>query len=91
MSFVAIKVLFVTRRPGEEAAEVDYRHRSCSAWSGIAGGWTVYLISEARFNRTYDVQVEPVAIPEDPESISYGEHIASIHGCKACRNSTLLA
>ena len=49
----------------------------------------VYVISEIRFNRTYDVQVEPVPVPDDPESISYGEHIASIRGCKACHGADL--
>ncbi|MCC6188033.1 MAG: cytochrome c [Anaerolineales bacterium] len=50
---------------------------------------TVYALSEIRFNRTYDIQVEPVAIPADPESVAYGEHIASIHGCKACHGDEL--
>jgi mono/diheme cytochrome c family protein len=49
----------------------------------------VYALSEYSFNRTYDVQVAPVAIPTDAESIAYGEHIASIHGCKACHGDDL--
>jgi cytochrome c553 len=49
----------------------------------------VYAISGYRFNRTYDVQVAPVAIPTDPESIAYGEHIANIRGCKACHGDDL--
>lgn len=49
----------------------------------------VYAVSAARFNRIYDIQVEPVEIPTDPESIAYGEHIASIRGCKACHGDDL--
>jgi len=50
---------------------------------------TVYAISGYRFNRTYAVQVTPVEIPTDPETIAYGEHIASIRGCKACHGDDL--
>jgi cytochrome c553 len=50
---------------------------------------TVYAISGVRFNRTYAVQVEPVEIPTDPESIAYGEHLASIRGCKGCHGEDL--
>jgi cytochrome c553 len=49
----------------------------------------VYVISTFRFNRTYEVQGEAVAIPTDPESIEYGEHVASIRGCKACHGNDL--
>jgi cytochrome c553 len=54
----------------------------------IAAG-VVYVVSEARFNRKYDIQVEPVSIPADADSIAYGEHIASIRGCKACHGEDL--
>jgi mono/diheme cytochrome c family protein len=49
----------------------------------------VYLLSEARFNRLYIFEVEPVAIQTDPESVAYGEHIARIRGCKACHGEDL--
>ncbi len=49
----------------------------------------VYAISEVHFNRTYSVQVEPVAIPNDAASIAYGEHIANIRGCKTCHGKDL--
>lgn len=49
----------------------------------------VYAVSEARFNRTYAVTVKAVTIPTDPESILYGEHIASIRGCKGCHGDDL--
>ena len=49
----------------------------------------VYTLSEIRFNRKYEVQVGNVTIPTDAESITYGEHIASIRGCKACHGADL--
>jgi cytochrome c553 len=49
----------------------------------------VYAISEYRFNRTYEVHVAPVEIPTDPAAIGYGEHIASIRGCKGCHGADL--
>lgn len=64
------------------------------ATAGLIGlavltGASVYGISELRFNRTYRVQVEPVKVPSDAESIRQGEHIASIRGCKACHGEDL--
>jgi cytochrome c553 len=49
----------------------------------------VYVISELHFNRTYNVQVKPVAVPTDAASIAYGKHIASIRGCKGCHGDDL--
>lgn len=73
--------------------------RKALKWIGIGLGalvglillavGAVYAISEYRFNRAYDIQVEPIAIPTDAESIAYGEHIASIHGCKGCHGDDL--
>jgi len=54
----------------------------------VAAG-VVYIVSEARFNKTYDIQVEAVPIPTDSESIAYGEHIARIRGCKGCHREDL--
>ena len=55
----------------------------------VLGVVAVYALSEYRFNRTYEIQVEPVAIPAAPEAIAYGEHVASIRGCKACHGDDL--
>jgi hypothetical protein len=73
--------------------------RKLLKWIGIALGGLVlfllvsagiiYAVSEARFNRTYDVKVKAVTIPNDPELIAYGEHIASIRGCKTCHGYDL--
>jgi len=49
----------------------------------------VYVWSEARFNKTYDVKVSAVPIPTDAESIAYGEHITRIRGCKGCHGENL--
>lgn len=49
----------------------------------------VYALSGARFNRTYQIEVEPIAIPTDAESIAYGEHLARIRGCKGCHGENL--
>jgi cytochrome c553 len=55
----------------------------------LAAVTAIYLISEVRFNRSYQVAVEAVEIPNDPQAIAYGEHIASIRGCKACHGADL--
>jgi len=54
----------------------------------VAAG-VVYILSEAHFNKTYEVKVGAVPIPTDPESIAYGEHIARIRGCKGCHGEDL--
>ncbi|HLF75706.1 MAG TPA: c-type cytochrome [Anaerolineales bacterium] len=73
--------------------------KKMAKWAGILLGTlvgvliltvaAVYAISEYRFNRTYDIQAAPVEIPSDPAAIAYGEHIASIRGCKACHGDDL--
>lgn len=49
----------------------------------------VYLLSNARFNQTYEVTGVAVEIPDDPESIVYGEHLANIRGCIGCHGPDL--
>lgn len=49
----------------------------------------IYALSEARFNRIYEVEVGELVIPTDPESIAYGEHIAHIRGCIGCHGEGL--
>ncbi len=62
---------------------------ACAAVILVFSLAVVYVISAYRFNLTYDVQVLPVAIPGDAESIVYGEHVASIWGCKGCHGEDL--
>jgi cytochrome c553 len=68
-------------------------------WTGLGLVWLAgfivlilgiaFLISESRFNRNYDIEKKPIEIPTDSESIEYGEHVASIRGCKACHGEDL--
>lgn len=73
--------------------------RKVLQWSGIVLGSLVglvaltvvgvYVITESRFNQTYDIQVETVAIPTDAASIQYGQHVATIRGCRECHAPNL--
>ena len=68
-------------------------------WAGIVVGGLlvllliavagIYAVSEYRFNRRYDVTVQAVPIPADPTAVAYGEHLASIRGCKGCHGENL--
>ena len=50
----------------------------------------VYFIGGARVNKTYDTQVEPIAIPDDEASIARGEHLVSTVGlCLECHGEKL--
>ena len=49
----------------------------------------VYTLTNARFNQTFDIRVNPVEIPTDPESIAYGRHVAGIRSCIACHGDNL--
>lgn len=46
------------------------------------------ILTNARLNRTYSIQVEPVAILTDESSVAQGEHLATIH-CKSCHGPDL--
>jgi mono/diheme cytochrome c family protein len=49
----------------------------------------VYGVTEARMRKTYTVQVDPVAIPTDAESIAMGGHLLTIRGCVDCHGENL--
>lgn len=49
----------------------------------------VFALSEYRFNRRYDIAVQPVEIPTDTASIAYGEHVVNIRSCKGCHGDDL--
>jgi mono/diheme cytochrome c family protein len=50
----------------------------------------VYLASEARLNKEYDVPVETIIIPTDPASIERGKHLfEAVGGCAACHGKDL--
>ena len=49
----------------------------------------LYIGSNLRINKSYDLQVESMLIPNDTESIARGKHIAVIRGCTDCHGSDL--
>mgnify|MGYP001305376414 CR=1 FL=1 len=49
----------------------------------------IYFITESRINKTYDIQVETVAIPTDAATIEYGKHVATIRACIECHGEDL--
>jgi mono/diheme cytochrome c family protein len=48
----------------------------------------LYLSANARFNKTYAINVEPIAISTDQASLARGEHWVSIH-CADCHAADL--
>lgn len=73
--------------------------RKALKWVGIVLGGLVglvivavaaiYVISSARFNKTYNVSPSTVALPTDAASIDYGHHLVVIRGCTDCHGSDL--
>lgn len=60
--------------------------------AGVVGlvvvlGLAVYLLSEQRGNKTYEVSVTSFDIPTDAASIAEGERIASIRACSDCHGA----
>ena len=49
----------------------------------------VYVITEARLNKTYTFQVEPVSIPTDAAAIERGRRVAAIRLCTDCHAANL--
>ena len=47
----------------------------------------VYISSQRRLNRIYEIPDEIVVIPVDLESLEYGEHIFLFRGCEACHSA----
>lgn len=48
----------------------------------------LYLRAEARFNRTYAIQVESIAVASDADSLAVGRHWAEVH-CQSCHGEDL--
>jgi mono/diheme cytochrome c family protein len=44
----------------------------------------VYLVTNARIIRTYDIPLAKIAVPTGREAIANGEHIATIRACNGC-------
>lgn len=49
----------------------------------------LYLVGTIEINKKYNIPVESVSIPTDPESIRHGEHLATIHICTRCHTESL--
>ncbi len=49
----------------------------------------VYLLSNARIQRRYGVEVEALPLPTDAERLARGEHLATIRGCRGCHGPDL--
>lgn len=46
-----------------------------------------YVISERRIDKTYNIAVEPIAIPTDAADIEEGRRLTVIRGCTDCHSS----
>jgi mono/diheme cytochrome c family protein len=54
----------------------------------LAAG-TIYGVSAARMNRSYDLGDEPVMVPTDAASVAYGRHVATVRFCLDCHGENL--
>jgi mono/diheme cytochrome c family protein len=55
----------------------------------VVAGIGVFLVSNGRINKTYDITVDTIPIPNDAEAIAQGEHIALTRGCADCHGADL--
>jgi mono/diheme cytochrome c family protein len=56
----------------------------------IVAAVIVFAVTSYRLNRTYDVNVETVAIPDDGVALERGEHLVkAIAGCDGCHGKNL--
>lgn len=68
-------------------------------WTGIVLGALVLLLvagyafihfkMEASIDKTYVVQVKPLAIPDDSTAYAMGKHVAEVRGCMGCHGADL--
>lgn len=56
----------------------------------VSAGLTLLILGDRKFKRTYDLAVEPVAIPADAESLARGQHLVeAVSGCTGCHQPDL--
>lgn len=56
----------------------------------VAGTGYIYWSNLSRFNQTYTITIDPVAIPEaTDEVLEYGQHVATIRGCTDCHGQDM--
>ena len=53
----------------------------------LAGSVGVYVSSQNRLTRVYEIPEEMVSIPTDAESVQRGGHIFKFRGCEACHSA----
>jgi mono/diheme cytochrome c family protein len=49
----------------------------------------IYLLTQERINRLYNIPTQAPPIPTDSQSIAYGKHIFQFRGCQACHGEQL--
>lgn len=49
----------------------------------------VFVASNSRMNKVYDVSVQAVAVPADAEAIALGKHLSVTRGCADCHHENL--
>jgi mono/diheme cytochrome c family protein len=54
----------------------------------LLGSVGIYISSEKRLNRVYEIPYEVVVIPSDDGSIQRGRHIFQFRGCEACHSAS---
>lgn len=47
----------------------------------------IFIVSNTRINKNYDVAVQPIAIPSDAASIAEGQRLTTIRGCNDCHSA----
>jgi len=56
----------------------------------VAAVAVIFLIAQSRINRSYDVQVSAVTIPDDEAAIARGEHLVhALAGCDECHGPNM--
>lgn len=50
---------------------------------------SVYVVSSAKLNKTFEVRVQPVSVPADATALARGRHLAVTRGCAECHGADL--
>ena len=83
------------RRPIERTRSQRIVRRSLFTLAGLLGLLfvalaVIYVGSQVRLNRRYDIAVQPLPIPTDAASIARGQHLATaVSGCTDCHGADL--
>lgn len=55
----------------------------------IVAGLVVFLVSNGKVNKTYDVPTHDLTIPTDADSIAEGQRLATLRGCRECHSENV--